>query len=237
MPSDAIGRARSGNSRVPYHSTVTDEQLRGEVIDAAIDLLLHGADGKFSMRVLAARIGVTAPTIYRRVGDKNTVLSIAVDRLLQRIELPSLEHGRELEQIRLLARRSFTFFNQHQALVGVFARGVVGGHGLLRIAETWLTLFTALGLPPIEAAGAMKSMMRHIAGSVSQYQSSKTLRGQAWSAELEVLTAERYPHCHSARSELADNYYSNDDFETGMDIILSGVCVRAAMLNDSLRSL
>jgi len=76
-PVDARQRARRGEG----------DRLRGEILAAAEDLLVETADeSAVSIRAIADRVGVTAPSIYRHFADKDTLLLSVVEMVFGRLD-------------------------------------------------------------------------------------------------------------------------------------------------------
>ena len=58
------------------------DRLAGEIVDAAIELLIDaGDDSAVSIRSIAARVGVTPPSIYLHFADKQELLDAVWSRL------------------------------------------------------------------------------------------------------------------------------------------------------------
>jgi AcrR family transcriptional regulator len=76
-PADARQRARRGQG----------DRLRGEILAAAEDLLIETADeSAVSIRAIADRVGVTAPSIYRHFDDKDSLLFHVVESVFGRLD-------------------------------------------------------------------------------------------------------------------------------------------------------
>ena len=76
-PSDTRQRARRGEG----------DRLRGEILAAAEDLLVETADeSAVSIRAIAERVGVTAPSIYRHFADKDTLILYVVESVFGRLD-------------------------------------------------------------------------------------------------------------------------------------------------------
>ena len=63
------------------------DRLRGEILAAAEDLLVETADeSAVSIRAIAERVGVTAPSIYRHFPDKDTLMLHVVETIFGRLD-------------------------------------------------------------------------------------------------------------------------------------------------------
>jgi AcrR family transcriptional regulator len=63
----------------PRNARGEGERLRGEVIEAASELIAEGGPRALSLRAVARRAGITAPAIYAHFEDLDAVLSAVVD--------------------------------------------------------------------------------------------------------------------------------------------------------------
>jgi AcrR family transcriptional regulator len=63
------------------------DRLRGEILAAAEELLIETADeSAVSIRAIADRVGVTAPSIYRHFADKDTLILSVVESVFGRLD-------------------------------------------------------------------------------------------------------------------------------------------------------
>lgn len=63
------------------------DRLRGEILSAAEDLLTETADSSaVSIRAIADRVGVTAPSIYRHFSDKEDLLEAVCELVFTRLD-------------------------------------------------------------------------------------------------------------------------------------------------------
>ncbi|MCB1294603.1 MAG: TetR/AcrR family transcriptional regulator [Gordonia sp.] len=63
------------------------DRLAGEIVDAAIELLIDaGDDSAVSIRSVAARVGVTPPSIYLHFADKQELLDAVWSRYFENID-------------------------------------------------------------------------------------------------------------------------------------------------------
>lgn len=79
--------------------------LRGEILDAAADLLEEtGDESALTLRAVARRVGITAPSIYAHFGDRNEilegVLEAAFETLLGRLHAAIDTREHPVERLR-----------------------------------------------------------------------------------------------------------------------------------------
>ena len=77
----------SDTATAPFHVGLTPDR----VVDAAVDLTRESHLMNWSIRDLAARLGVAPSVIYHHVGGKDLLCRRVVERVLVRIELPDAE--------------------------------------------------------------------------------------------------------------------------------------------------
>ena len=82
----------------PPHSTTENSSAsepaglnRQAVVDAALELLAESGIDGLSMRALADRLGVRAASLYWHVRDKQQVLELLAEALLDRVAVPSAQ--------------------------------------------------------------------------------------------------------------------------------------------------
>jgi AcrR family transcriptional regulator len=63
----------------PRNARGEGDRLRGEVIEAAAELIAEGGPRALSLRAIARRAGITAPAIYAHFEDLDEVLEAVVD--------------------------------------------------------------------------------------------------------------------------------------------------------------
>jgi AcrR family transcriptional regulator len=115
---------------------------QAKIVEAAIAILdAEGADG-LSMRRLGASLGITAPTIYWHVGNKEDLLDIAYDEVMAELPEPAAIDGdwREIVRSSLDELRAMTLRHRwYPALY--FARPGIGPNSL----RFWAGLTEVLG--------------------------------------------------------------------------------------------
>ena len=107
-PVDARQRARRGEG----------DRLRGEILAAAEDLLIETADeSAVSIRAIADRVGVSAPSIYRHFADKDTLILSVVESVFGRLdaalEAAAADAADPLDEIQRKGRAYVAFGLEH----------------------------------------------------------------------------------------------------------------------------
>lgn len=133
------------------------------VVDAALGVLDdHGVDA-ITMRAVAERMHVSAPTIYWHVDTKNGLLDRIYDRLCSEVPLPSPEATWD-ERLRSLAHSIRSVLGAHQDAARLaVGRFPLGPHGL-RVTEIALAALADAGLDDEEAAHAAHFFFSYVGG-------------------------------------------------------------------------
>jgi AcrR family transcriptional regulator len=120
------------------------------IVEAALGLLDREGVDAVTMRGVAEAIGVTTPTIYWHVENKDGLLERLYDRLCSEVAWPS--SGRWQDRLRLLANSIRAVFAAHRdAAKLAVGRFPLGPHGL-QITEWALAALAEAGLDPEEIA-------------------------------------------------------------------------------------
>lgn len=104
------------------------EQLREDILDAATELLLESGDEKaMSIRAVAQRVGVTAPSIYLHFADKDALLDAVCAHYFEQLDQKMQEAGGDnlLEALRAQGLAYVRFAVQNPALYRIATMGEV----------------------------------------------------------------------------------------------------------------
>ena len=90
------------------------DRLRAEILDATESLMIDTADPEaVSIRAVAEKVGVTAPTIYRHFEDKEALITAVCTRAFEQMDQHLADHiGDEtdpIERLRLLGEAYVDF--------------------------------------------------------------------------------------------------------------------------------
>ena len=122
------------------------------IVQAALDLLDDEGLDAITMRRVAERLGVTAPTVYWHVENKDGLLDRLYDRLCS--EVPQPPPGPWQDRLRFLANAIRSVFAAHRDAARIaVGRFPLGPNGL-RATETALAALAEAGLSDEDAAHA-----------------------------------------------------------------------------------
>ena len=206
---------------------------RGEVIEAAAELVAEQGFAGLNMRALAERCGVATMTLYRHVHSKEDLVGALADRVLRQLELPALGAHTWQEEIAALFRSVHDVLIEHPDIVEIAAKQPVAGEAAYRGAEVVLNALSRAGLEGEAAASAFATLFAYTLGFVQQ---------QLFSADSADSLARRRAVLERLPSDDFENLrrlgpvflmrHSDRHFEDGLDIILRGLASKAATARD-----
>lgn len=151
-------------SRVP--SGRQDGLDRDKITEASVRLL--DADGleKFSMRRLAAELGVTAMSVYWYVHSKDHVLELALDAVEGEIALPG-PHETSADwpdQLRQLAYGYRRMFHDHPWASRMAGSCLNVGPRAMAFADATRRIMAGSGLPEDQRIGGLSALFQFVLG-------------------------------------------------------------------------
>ncbi len=210
---------------------------RDEVVRTAIRLLDEvGLDG-LTLRRLAGKLHISAPTLYWHFRDKRELLDAMAEEMVRRqreAEPPIPEDWPWDEQIAESMRRQYRAILAYRDGARVMA-GNRPTDASLPVIEHYLARWMEIGFPAHEALATILSMGDLIVGAALEYQAEmERVRQQGKEAQQEVWEKMKaYPNLHAAARQRAarvahDGHY--DSFEHGLSLLIAGLRQRHAEL-------
>ncbi|MGY1623706.1 TetR/AcrR family transcriptional regulator C-terminal domain-containing protein [Geodermatophilus sp. SYSU D00965] len=225
----APGSAEAGTERAPV--------TREAVVDAALALLAEGGLEAVSFRRIAARLGVSGPTLYWHVDNKRQLMDLMAEELVRRsgrAYAGPAEGQPWWEWLREDARRVFAALTSTRDAPRVLAGNRPSPDSLPGIERVLGALVDA-GMTPGQAQQTLFAIGAYVIGSAIEWQ-AEAERGRSQplpDADDEDLNALRadllsdQPVLLAAISELLDRPHSAA-FEFGLDLMLDGLRSRYA---------
>lgn len=204
------------------------------MVDAALAVLDDDGVDAITMRAVADRMHVSAPTIYWHVESKDGLLDRIYDRLCGEVPQPPPGAAWD-ERLRSLAHgiRSVLGAHRDAARLAV-GRFPLGPHGL-RVTETALAALADAGLDDEQAAHAAHLFFSYVGGFCHQETVPPALSAGTDRADalrrvgeyLSSLPANEYPHLTRCATALARPGLDRR-FSFGLDRLLRGLAPSAA---------
>ncbi|CCH33624.1 TetR/AcrR family transcriptional regulator C-terminal domain-containing protein [Actinosynnema sp. NPDC047251] len=193
---------------------------RERIVEAAVALLDEEGVDRLTMRRLADRLAVSAPSLYWHVDTKDDVVDLAVDAVFR--EPPAAGAGwREDVTAVLEGWRAALLRHPWAAAVPARRRPAIGPNFLAQMEHLQAALVRA-GFAGTGLSAATWALYNHVLGSAAS-QAALRITAEERRVGQERLRAERdrYP-------TLADNGYLYDDdwdgsFSTGLAYLLDGL--------------
>ena len=198
------------------------------VVDAAVRMADEGGLEAMSLRRLASVLGVTPMAIYRHVRDKDHLLDLMADRLLQQIELPPADTESWARGLRRVGHSLLAVIESHPAAPFLLARPF-SSRSAYRVANAMLAELDRAGFERDEAVRLLQVLTGMILGPAIH----RATYGAAWRAHppagdpewsrADHPLAEDAPHLATADDQLADWSSGPEADRITVDLWVGGV--------------
>jgi AcrR family transcriptional regulator len=214
---------------------------REPVVRAALQLLDRvGLEG-FTLRKVAAEIGVQAPTLYWRFRNKQDLVDematqVLLDVGVELVRAPIPKAWAELT--RLVARTLRAALLRYRDGARMVAGTRVRNPEVYRVMEASLRVFADQGIAPGEAALCFKTVTDFVIGFTIEQQAVAPKPGERTPGyEPETRDAAIDPELHPLSRSLSPAMFDDYDrtFEEGLDLIVMGFAQRIARGADANR--
>ena len=199
---------------------------RSEILDAAFNLFASVGETAFSIRKLAAAVGVDPMTILHHFGSKAELLRAVADHALRGIEIPeaTVNWRNDLKAVanayRMLAHRHPRVFHLH------FRYNATGPADHISSELVYCALQRA-GLADAEAAGLGLAFYAFVLGfALAEAEGLLRPLGQSEEAELEALDPETYKATRALIPALK-TLDPDAAFDDSMEAFISGAAALA----------
>jgi TetR/AcrR family tetracycline transcriptional repressor len=220
---------------IPEATTERAPVSREAVVDAALALLAEGGLDAVSFRRIAARLGVSGPTLYWHVENKRQLMDLMAEELVRRAGRGAAHpaHGQPWwEWLREHARHMFAALIATRDAPRVLAGNRPSQEGFAEIEQTLAVLVEA-GLTPGQAQMTLFTIGAYVIGAATEWQaeadrnSEKPLPDpddeQANAARAEFLAEQ--PYLLAAMQDLLRRPHEAT-FEYGLDLLILGLRAR-----------
>tara|TARA_R110002124_G_scaffold10096_8_gene50911 strand:+ start:12583 stop:13257 length:675 start_codon:yes stop_codon:yes gene_type:complete len=195
------------------------------IVAAALDQLdQHGLEG-FSMRRLAAALGVQAPSIYWHYPDKTALFDDMADALLQGVASQPDDATDYAAVLRHMAGQLRDALRRRRDGALVYAGTFVVRDNVLRLAETVIGAMTRAGYDSQTAARTAFTMLYYVLGFVIEEQALARRGGLDASeiaSRLAIMADDRYPAVRAALPHISDTDH-DARFKSGVELIIRGL--------------
>jgi len=205
---------------------------REAIVDAALALLAEGGLDSVSFRRIAARLGVSGPTLYWHVENKRQLMDLMAEELVRRAGRGPAEpaHGQPWwEWLRAHAQHMFSALIATRDAPRVLAGNRPSGDSFPEIERTLWVLVSA-GLTPGQAQMTLFAIGAYVIGSATEWQAEAERQSSQPVADQDGLLADALadrPVLLAAIAELMDRP-DTSAFEYGLDLLIDGLRARHA---------
>ena len=205
------------------------------VVGEAIALADEQGLAAVTMRALAARLGVSAMTLYGYVPGKEVLLDLMLDALYARMQRPAWETGAGWRsRSRAVAEANRALYAAHPWAAAVSTARPPLGPGQMAKYEHELAAFDGAGLGDVERDSALSFLLafvRGIAVAAADAEQSPGTDAEWWERAgpllAEVVDPERYPLAARVGAAAGEAHGSTYDpaqaYEFGLERVLDGL--------------
>lgn len=198
---------------------------RADVVAAALAILHDDGLPAVSMRHVAARLDVAPNAIYSHVPDKDALIDLLLDSVLDDVAVPTRGSWRRRIEAILAGTRQALLANGD--LVPLFLSRQTIGPNALRLGEAILSYLHDGGVRGEPAVRALQLLLVHTIGATTfevgrrddPDPAARQRRGQETTAALDPTT-----HPHTAEQSAAMSRFPGDTvFRLGLRLLLDGL--------------
>jgi AcrR family transcriptional regulator len=197
------------------------------IVRTALELMEAKGTDAFSLRGVAAELGVGPMALYTYFRNKDELYDAVRDHLMGL--LPDVPGDVPWpDQVRAVCRSLRLLMLEHPCLAQLLAGRPLSGHETARVAEGLLGVLRAAGFDPETAARTHTTLFTYVLGSTSwEIQMAAERRDpEAWRrlrATMESLSARDFPSVVELAPELARTTGGDEQFDYGLDLLLAGL--------------
>jgi TetR/AcrR family transcriptional regulator, tetracycline repressor protein len=211
----------------PRRRSVPRPQLSREVVvDAALQVVEAGGGQALTMRRVADQIGVSASSLYGYVANKDELVQLVLERIVEEIDVPAGRGGWQ-ERLKDLGREMLSVFRRHPGVAELSLGRVPWGPSMLALGEVILAELRTAGIPD-QVAAYVGDLAALYVGAFAYEQDIMPAPGPGDDPRAQIaawlgsLPTEHFPNTVALAADLVAGS-ADDRFEWGMDIIVRGV--------------
>lgn len=192
---------------------------REKITAAAVRLLDTEGLAKFSMRRLAAQLGVTAMSVYWYVDRKDDLLELALDAVEGELDVPDpdAEGADWRAQLRQVAHELRGLLRRHPWTSGMLGSFLNVGPSAVRYQLATRRILLRAGLPPQQADGALSSLFSFVYGHAAVEAGWNSRCGEAG------ITSEDCSRALRTRFGEPVPPVGQRDFEVALNCVIAGI--------------
>ncbi len=210
----------------PRRRSVPRPQLsRDVIVAAALEVMETEGGDALTMRRVADQIGVSASSLYGYVANKEELVQLVLDRIIEEIPVPPPGGGWQ-DMLRQFGRSMLGVFKRHPGVAGLTLGRVPFGPSMLAVGERVLAELRSAGMPDQVAAFVGDLAALYVGAYAYEQEVTPVAEPGDFSAQaaawLKSLPSDSFPNMVALADTLVAG--SGDDrFEWGLDVILRGL--------------
>ncbi|HST65129.1 MAG TPA: TetR/AcrR family transcriptional regulator [Mycobacteriales bacterium] len=208
------------------------------IVDRALEIVDTEGVQAVSMRRVAAELDTGPASLYAHVANKEELLRLVLDRILDEVEIPTGDDWQDV--IRSLAHNARAVLQRHNDAAVLSFAHIPTGRNSLESVERVLATMLAGGVPPQVAAWSMDIVSLYVAADVYEgwllqqrfddgSGRDPEVAGQELVAEVTAtfadLPPDRFPYLTGNLPVLMTGS-SDDRFAFGIDMLIAGFASR-----------
>jgi AcrR family transcriptional regulator len=199
---------------------------REKIVEAALALIDEEGLGALSTRKLAARLGVSGPSLYNHFATMDDLLDTVADQVIAQVDLSALRTRPWAQALPEWARSYREVLAEHPNLVPVIVHGPGRRPAALRLADEVYGALVDAGWPPREATEVGALMRFLVAGAaMSSFAGGFSPDPATYGTDYPHLSR---AHLLQARSRDIDK----GAFELGLETVMAGLVARRAVADE-----
>lgn len=197
------------------------------IVQTALDLMEANGTDAFSLRGLAAELGVGPMALYTYFRNKDDLYDAVRDHLMALV--PPVPAGDSWpDQVRAVCRGLRRLMLQHPCLAQLLASRPLSGNETARVAEGLLGVLRSAGFDAETAARTHTTLFTYVLGATSwEIQLAAERRDPARLRRLrntmESLNRAEFPTVVELAPELSRTAGGDEQFDYGLDLLLCGL--------------
>ncbi|TWD83898.1 TetR family transcriptional regulator [Kribbella amoyensis] len=197
------------------------------IVRTALDLMETKGLDAFSLRGVAAALGVGPMALYTYFRNKDDLYDAVRDHLMALVpDVPADVPWPD--QVRAVCRGLRTLMLEHPCLAQLLSGRPLSGHETARTAEGLLGVLRSAGFDKETAARTHTTLFTYVLGSTSwEIQMAAERRDpDAWRrlrTTMESLSSAEFPTVVGLAPELARTTGGDEQFDYGLDLLLAGL--------------
>ena len=229
----------------PEPGTRKSKLSRRRIAEAAIEIADEEGFAAVSMRRVADRLGAGTMSLYHYIRDKDDLMTLIDDRLIEDVLIPEAEVPDDWrEALTQIARRSYRAWVKRPWLLAHMSDGPRVGPNMMRHIDQSIGAVSGLGLTPAEQFELISLVDDYTLGFVLGDRDAAAMKEDDWAAldrlashTAELIQTGDFPNLEEflgttdedsiieSWREIARQLTEGDRFERGLERVLDGIAI------------